>query len=334
MKSMARWLPLFVLFAALTSACGGKNDDGPVCGNDACEAGEDATSCAADCAASCGNGTCDSGETTANCSADCPAATCNNNGTCNTGETNTSCPADCPTTTCGNGTCEAGETNANCSADCPVASCGNGTCDAGENATTCAVDCATTCNNNGTCDAGETNVNCPADCTVDVCSLVAGALNVGTDCSTQTEGFCGTGVCASFDASTPATCFQGCVPSQCETTCTGQERCLGVTDQNGNAIEIEPGVLQGVCDIPATGNQTAFDQCGGTVGACEAAMDCLAFSQTQPAMCMPQCTADADCPTREGIVSRCVITTSPGANPSNCGLLCDPADDPRPAPPP
>ncbi len=48
----------------------------PVCGNSACEAGEDATSCPADCGVSgpvCGNNVCEAGEDSLNCALDCPA---------------------------------------------------------------------------------------------------------------------------------------------------------------------------------------------------------------------------------------------------------------------
>lgn len=72
----------------------------PVCGNGACEGGESAASCAADCAVSgpvCGNGACEAGESAATCAPDCSAAG----------------------PVCGNGVCEAGESMATCAGDCP-----------------------------------------------------------------------------------------------------------------------------------------------------------------------------------------------------------------------
>ncbi|MDF1564118.1 MAG: hypothetical protein P1V51_13800 [Deltaproteobacteria bacterium] len=345
MKSMFRLLPIFLLALSLT-ACGGKDDDDAVCGNGTCEAGEDASSCSADCAESCGNGTCDAGETSATCSADCPV--CNNNGTCNAGENSDNCPNDCPVTCNNNGTCDAGETSTSCAADCPVVCNNNGTCDAGETPANCAADCNTTCGNgvcdagetntncaadcpitcgNGTCDPGETITGCPADCT-DVCALVATGQNIGAECGNQTQGFCGAdnaGVCASFDQATPATCFQTCVPNACETTCTGDQRCLGVLDSNGNAIELQPGYNLGVCDTPATGDQGAFAECGGTAGNCQAGLDCLSFGSGQPGICMPGCTPATeatDCPTVESMTSQCVITTATGADPTYCAIVC------------
>ena len=45
---------------------------GTQCGNQLCERGEDANSCAADCGAICGNNICEAGESSRTCSADCP----------------------------------------------------------------------------------------------------------------------------------------------------------------------------------------------------------------------------------------------------------------------
>ena len=90
------------------------------CGDGVCSGsgGEDALSCAIDCAQYCGNGTCeaDKGETEQTCSADCNS--------------------------CGNQICEAykGEDMFNCPADC---SCGNGICEPnkGEDEFWCSIDC-------------------------------------------------------------------------------------------------------------------------------------------------------------------------------------------------
>ncbi len=112
------------------------------CGNGSCEAGEDRTSCPADCGtgsnggggATCGNGFCEVAEDHASCAADCCeltasgscAATCGN-GFCETGEDHASCASDCCETTssgacaahCGNGFCEEGEDAQHCPGDCP-----------------------------------------------------------------------------------------------------------------------------------------------------------------------------------------------------------------------
>ncbi|MBW2527255.1 MAG: hypothetical protein JRI23_23945 [Deltaproteobacteria bacterium] len=105
-------------------AIGGGGDEGPYCGNQSCDAGEDCETCPSDCGAcaeTCGNAACDPDETCVSCPADC--------GTC--------------PPVCGNGTCESGEDCASCAADCgacgPV--CGNGTCESGEDCASCAGDC-------------------------------------------------------------------------------------------------------------------------------------------------------------------------------------------------
>ncbi|HTL70687.1 MAG TPA: fibronectin type III domain-containing protein [Candidatus Eisenbacteria bacterium] len=81
----------------------------PVCGDNACQAPEDSTSCPADCPAG-----------------PPPAPVCGDNA-CQAPEDNASCPADCPPgppppagPVCGNAICEAPEDNASCPADCPA----------------------------------------------------------------------------------------------------------------------------------------------------------------------------------------------------------------------
>lgn len=168
-----------------------------VCGDGACQPGETATSCPADC--HCGNGTCNpgQGETLYNCAADCRCG----NGTCepNRGETPGTCSADCGS--CGNGTCEPkqGETMHNCPSDC---TCGNRTCEPnkGETATSCPTDCRC---GNGTCDPGETRTSCPSDCKGLVLSV------------------CGDGVCQSKENA--LNCPEDCQSPECP---IGQKDCL------------------------------------------------------------------------------------------------------------
>lgn len=147
-------LSFFSLVGCAPSNCvpiGGDGGVAAVCGNRACEVGESATSCPADCSSAppvCGNRACEAGETVTSCPADCTTAppVCGNRA-CEAGETPASCPADCATgPVCGNRTCEAGETPATCPADCatpPI--CGNAMCEGGESPTTCPADCAGSC---------------------------------------------------------------------------------------------------------------------------------------------------------------------------------------------
>lgn len=73
----------------------------------------------------CGDGICDAGEDSSSCPADCPPSgpTCGDS-LCEAGEDSVSCPADCPSggPTCGDGVCDAGEDSASCSLDCTPSS--------------------------------------------------------------------------------------------------------------------------------------------------------------------------------------------------------------------
>ncbi len=169
--------------------------DGPFCGDGVCDGGEDAVTCATDCAGGevpgcgevpaglpcCGDGICGGPETADNCVLDCgPVVPDCGNGICDVGEDATSCPNDCPggevvacdavppgLPCCGDAICDGPETAANCPADCgPVTpTCGDGVCDPGETEATCPADCGPvtpTCGD-GVCDPGEA-ATCLQDC--------------------------------------------------------------------------------------------------------------------------------------------------------------------------
>jgi hypothetical protein len=92
-----------------------------VCGNEICEAGENAETCSADCFSEpiCGDEICEEGEDAETCSADCFSEPI-----------------------CGDEICEEGEDAETCSADCfsePI--CGDEICEEGEDAETCPRDC-------------------------------------------------------------------------------------------------------------------------------------------------------------------------------------------------
>jgi hypothetical protein len=103
------------LFAFVAVAISGCPPSGPACGNGTCEAGEDSTSCAADCTGTCGNGVCDAGETTATCAADCTTPLDCGNGMLDAGE-------DCEGGALGGATCASlghnGGGALGCNADC------------------------------------------------------------------------------------------------------------------------------------------------------------------------------------------------------------------------
>jgi len=152
--------------------------DPGVCGNGACESGEDLATCIEDCAVVCGDGECQTdSESFATCSQDC-APQCGD-AACQGDEDFMSCPLDC-LATCGNEVCDGGEDRDSCQKDCGY--CGNGVCeDAAESASlfpsaplvTCLEDCVTSgCEQDGDCNDG---IFCTTgDCNSDhVCQYTA-----------------------------------------------------------------------------------------------------------------------------------------------------------------
>ncbi|MBU1239157.1 hypothetical protein KKF84_17305 [Myxococcota bacterium] len=214
----------------------------------------------------CGDGTCDAGEDSTSCPADCPVVPVCGDGTCDAGEDSTSCPEDCVPTgwTCtaswyGDGDCDCGcgvlDTDCADSADtscdycgactsdsdcityvndtqnwlCEVpAVCGDGTCDAGEDSTSCPEDCVPagwTCPigwyGDSACDCGcgglDTDCTDSADTSCDYCDACTGS----GDCTTyvnDTENWlceapatCGNGTCDAGEDG--ASCPVDCVPT-------------------------------------------------------------------------------------------------------------------------
>jgi hypothetical protein len=80
-----------------------------------------------------------------------------------------------------------------------------------------------------------------------------------------------------------------------------------VIDENGDPIEVSPGVPLGVCGQPATGDQGAYDPCSEALGACEAGLRCIlrAAGDTQ-GQCLPDCTGGEACPALNGLAGECL----------------------------
>lgn len=131
----------------------------------------------------CGNGACDAGENCSTCAKDCA---CPTGKKCGTGGT---CVDDKPPASCGDGRCAGSETCGNCAKDCgcstgkkcinnqcqkspDTSKCGDGVCNGTENCGTCAKDCA--CSSGKTC---QKNV-CTATTTTD------GGTSTDTDSNT------------------------------------------------------------------------------------------------------------------------------------------------------
>lgn len=160
---------------------------GASCGDGVChpDAGEDCTTCPADCAGKtdgkpsrrfccgadvgCGDARCTDGG--AQCEAGAPPAWCCGDGLCADPE-QALCAVDCGAPpACGDGTCDAGEDPCTCAADCGDAPLVEAVCDDGidgdcDGAVDCDdadCGCGSPCDGDGVCQAGEDCGNC-ADC--------------------------------------------------------------------------------------------------------------------------------------------------------------------------
>ncbi len=129
------------IFATPSPAC-------TTCGDNVCLTGEDASTCAVDCADNCGDGICASVESAVDCPVDCAVAC--GDGLCTDGETPTTCPIDCEYTV-GDGLCQAGENAINSPVDCAFWTCGDSYCQSYEDAERCPADC---CESALRCQAG------------------------------------------------------------------------------------------------------------------------------------------------------------------------------------
>ncbi len=197
---------------ASPKSCGGGGTT-PICGNGACEAGENANTCPADCGGGtkCGNGICEQGESVG-CPADCGGGTKCGNGVCEAGENSTTCPGDCASQPSGCGDKECGfDSNGNSCGSCPAGFFCNwkGKCESNEPCTPqcsgkqcgsdgCGSTCGTcpgglVCSGDGLCVspyagedvAGEDDVPCIPSCQNKVC----GSDGCGGTCGACPEGF-------------------------------------------------------------------------------------------------------------------------------------------------
>ncbi|HYC54352.1 MAG TPA: hypothetical protein VEL28_05390 [Candidatus Binatia bacterium] len=276
-------------------ACGSQTNEAECCGNDTCDPGEDASSCAADCgcaAAECGSST--PAPDGCLCSADCAqtdsccedlcdvcgGASCCGDAECGTGETHESCAKDC---TCGDGQCGSGETHSNCPTDCK---CGNGQLDVGEGCD--GGDCCT-----DACSIIPAFTPCTADsdiCTTEVCNaggMCVGLWNTapcndGNECTTPDA--CSLGVCVGV----PVCCGNGAIDpgEECDSSscCTFECR---LADAGTSCDDDSSPCDTKVCN--AEGSCLATPTCCGN-GTIEPGEDC----DTLGACCSSACQFEAE----------------------------------------
>lgn len=226
--------------------------------------------CIGDPACLCGNGACDPGENPCNCAVDCgPVALNEVPGTTCTDGIDNDCdgPIDCadpdcttdPACLCGDGICLPTEI-CTCPADCgvppavetPGLNCTDGLDNDCDNRTDCAdLDCASDpaclCGN-GTCSPGENPCNCPADCGA------VGAETPGAACSDGIDNDCDGDIdCADV----------GCIGDPNCPCCDGDVNNNGTIDQVdlllvGNCVNcVGPQVP--ACDVNCDGNIDLLD---------------------------------------------------------------------------
>ena len=290
------------------------------CGNGACEAGESAQSCPADCSGGgCGGITyegCCAGGTLKYCDSDeLQQLDCGGNpscgwngqagyydcGTSGGSDPSGTFPKSCGTAgpVCGNGTCEAGETKQGCPADCGTAGpvCGDGKCEGTENYSNCGKDCPAPSCGDGKCEAPETSESCPTDCTSSSnpvcgdgkCQAPETSESCSVDCTSSSSPVCGNGKCEAGESaqSCPSDCNPNNLPSCGNGYCEqGETPTKCAEDCNGG----NPPVCEnGYCEVGENESSCPAD-CGGGYcgdGQCEA--------PETSASCATDCVASSDC---------------------------------------
>ena len=131
------------------------------CGDEICDAHENAETCPDDCGVFCSDGVCTHDEDASSCPEDCPEV--EGDGACTHTESYSEWSDDCPSI-CGDGVCDfdTERFDYDCPKDCLYA-CGNGLCDEDEVAWVCPDDCAPVCGD-GECTHWELGTDCSTEC--------------------------------------------------------------------------------------------------------------------------------------------------------------------------
>lgn len=165
----------------------------------------------------------------------------------------------------------------------------------------------------------------------DLCSQVPTTTMAGQDCTTdEAAQTCADndGLCAGATGAEARTCYQACVPDQCEDFCTGGDVCIPLAD-NPDTPENESELI-GVCAEVPTGDVVAYEQCGQNFGACQAGLACLvAAAGDVDGRCFPECAGQGDtsCPGWNGQTGECVLQATDAAGNvtgTYCAVACTP----------
>lgn len=159
---------------------------------------------------------------------------------------------------------------------------------------------------------GDAGADVGTDAIVENCDNVTIAAETGASCGGVTP--CDAGLeCSRLDEAEEPICRQVCIPDTCESVCTGDEQCIPITDSPGT----------GVCGVPPTGEQGAYEPCSDTDGYCSSAYECLIGSAAATGgVCLPPCVEDG-CPEIDGRGGQCVVrVSSPDGDLSFCAPAC------------
>ena len=135
------------------------------------------------------------------------------------------------------------------------------------------------------------------------------------------------GVCASADPEATAICSQICVPTQCETVCTGADVCIPLAD-SAQTPDVDESQY-GVCGTVPEGSVGPYGQCGEGFGNCSGSPDSIACMVENEGdtvgMCFPTCSGptDTSCPAVEGFQGQCALSSTSGGN--YCAIICQTA---------
>lgn len=295
----------------------------PFCGDDACDDGESAAACPADCAvspaAACLEQACATRlgacralpacAATYDCLLACATTPCASacvsaasGGVIDLLELTFGCGIDAgciaAPARCGDGDCDDSETAASCPADCLVLpACGDGLCGLGEDPVGCPEDCGSgpVCGD-GTCEDDESTETCPTDCPLvgcgdATCARDETAASCPKDCAPKS---C-VGHCDMYEAAFPCQCDAGCADfGDCcpdlEAACTAPV-C-------GDAICGKAEACPADCDAPVVCGDSACapgESCEADCGPTSCTGICGTYADGAACQCDAQCVGFGDC---------------------------------------
>lgn len=158
-----------------------------------------------------------------------------------------------------------------------------------------------------------------------VCVPADRPANAGGECNATTP--CDGGECVALEeGATSGVCGASCNPGLCEDACIGEEICIGLADQSGNAQVDADGNPMGMCYEPPVGDRDHYHSCGQGIGDCVRGSSCVVSAQgAQTGMCIPSCDGGETCPSLGSTPGQCALTLTDQNNNSTqaCAVPCE-----------